>query len=86
MKFNPALLKNDKGLRNIVSLVRTFQDLGGWHVQFNVISAETLKDAQNSPEKYPGLMVRVAGYSAYWNDLAKETQDDIISRAEYNTF
>jgi formate C-acetyltransferase len=86
MKFNPSLLKNDNGLRNIVSLVRTFQDLGGWHVQFNVISAETLKDAQNSPEKYPGLMVRVAGYSAYWNDLAKETQDDIISRAEYNTF
>ncbi len=86
MKFNPSLLKNDDGLRNMVSLIRTFQDLGGWHVQFNVISAETLKDAQNEPKKYPDLMVRVAGYSAYWNDLAKETQDDIISRTEHLTF
>ena len=83
MKFNPTVLKDDEGLRKLVALIRTYQELGGWHIQFNVISAETLRDAQEHPEKYPGLMVRVAGYSAYFNDLAKETQDDIISRTEH---
>jgi len=83
MKFNPTVLKDDEGLRKLVALIKTYQELGGWHIQFNVISAETLRDAQEHPEKYPGLMVRVAGYSAYFNDLAKETQDDIISRTEY---
>lgn len=83
MKFNPTVLKDDEGLRKLVALIRTYQELGGWHIQFNVISAKTLRDAQEHPEKYLGLMVRVAGYSAYFNDLAKETQDDIISRTEY---
>ena len=83
MKFNPTVLEGEKGLRNLVSLIRTFLDRGGWHVQFNVIDAATLKDAQEHPEKYPTLMVRVAGYSAYFNDLCRETQDDIISRTEH---
>ena len=83
MKFHPAVLQNDEGLRKLVALIRTYFDLGGWHIQFNCVSADTLRDAQQHPENYPGLMVRVAGYSAYFNDLSKETQNDIISRTEY---
>jgi len=85
MKFHPTVLKDDEGLRKLVALIRTYFDLGGWHVQFNCVSADTLRDAQKYPEKYPGLMIRVAGYSAYFNDLSKETQDDIISRTEHNS-
>jgi len=83
MKFNPSVLEDERGLRNFVSLVKTFCQLGGWHIQVNVVSADTLRDAQKHPEKYPTLMVRVAGYSAYFNDLALETQNDIISRTEH---
>lgn len=83
MKFSPSVLEDERGLRNLVSLVKTFFQLGGWHIQVNVVSADTLKEAQRYPEKYPTLMVRVAGYSAFFNDLSKETQDDIISRTEH---
>jgi len=83
MKFNPSVLVDERGLRNFVSLVRTFLDRGGWHIQFNVVDAATLRDAQEHPGKYPTLMVRVAGYSAYFTDLCRETQDDIISRVEH---
>jgi len=62
--------------------LRTWYDLNIWHIQFNVVDKDTLIDAQNHPEKYPDLVVRVAGYSAYWNDLGKPIQDNIISRTE----
>jgi len=83
IKFNPSVLADERGLRNFVSLVRTFLDRGGWHIQVNVVDAAILKNAQEHPEKYPTLMVRVAGYSAYFNDLCRETQNDIISRVEH---
>jgi formate C-acetyltransferase len=83
MKFSPAVLADERGLKNFASLLRTYCDRGGWHIQFNVVSAATLKDAQARPEKYPSLMVRVAGYSAYFNDLSREMQNDIISRMEH---
>jgi len=83
IKFNPSVLADERGLRNFVSLVRTFLDRGGWHIQANVVDAAILKNAQEHPEKYPTLMVRVAGYSAYFNDLCRETQNDIISRVEH---
>ena len=83
MKFNPSVLAGERGLGNFVSLIRTFLDRGGWHIQFNVIDAATLREAQEHPEKYLTLMVRVAGYSAYFTDLCRETQDDIISRVEH---
>lgn len=86
MRFTPGLLEGKAGTSNLVSLIKTFLDLGGWHIQFNVVDSETLKDAQQDPEKYPTLMVRVAGYSAYFNDLCTETQNDIISRTEHATF
>ena len=72
------------GLKHFVNLVRTgLNDLGILHLQFNCIDKQTLLDAQKNPEKYPTLLVRVAGYSVYFTDLAKCIQDDIISRTEH---
>ncbi|PWC32877.1 glycyl radical protein [Azospirillum sp. TSO35-2] len=81
-KFLPSALAGDAGLRNFSSLVRSYFDHKGMHVQFNVIDRQTLLDAQREPEKHRDLVVRVAGYSAQFVVLAKEVQDDIISRTE----
>ncbi len=82
MKFHPTALSGDEGLNNFVSLIRSFFDQKGMHMQFNVVSKETLLDAQKNPEKYKGLVVRVAGYSALFTTLSKSLQDDIIRRTE----
>jgi len=82
-KFSPSALAGDKGSRDLASLIRTYFDLGGMHVQFNVVDRETLVDAKEHPEKYPGLLVRVSGYSAYFADLTPEMQDEIIARTEH---
>lgn len=81
-KFLPSALAGDNGLRNFASLVRSYFDQKGMHVQFNVIDRETLLAAQKDPEAHRDLVVRVAGYSAQFVVLAKEVQDDIISRTE----
>jgi len=81
-KFHPSALKGQQGLQNFVSLIRTFFDKKGMHMQFNVVSKETLLDAQKHPEKYRTLVVRVAGYSALFTTLSRSLQDDIISRTE----
>ncbi|ABD86726.1 glycyl radical protein [Rhodopseudomonas palustris] len=81
-KFLPAALAGDSGLQNFASLVRSYFDHKGMHVQFNVVDRQTLLDAQREPEKHNDLVVRVAGYSAQFVVLAKEVQDDIISRTE----
>jgi choline trimethylamine-lyase len=86
MKFTPSVLTEEKGMRSMISLIKTYFDLGGWHIQFNVVDVDTLKAAQKYPEKHSSLMVRVAGYSAYFIDLCKDTQDDIINRAEHSHF
>jgi len=65
------------------NLIRTYFDLGGWEIQFNVVSAETLREAQKNPEKYKDLVVRVVGYSAFFVELEKSVQDDIIKRTEH---
>ena len=72
-----------EGTRNLSSLVRAYFALGGLHLQVNVIDRETLLDAQQNPGKYPRLMASVAGYSAYFADLSKEVQDEVISRIEH---
>lgn len=72
-----------EGTRNLSSLVRAYFALGGLHLQVNVIDRETLLNAQQNPSKYPGLMPSVAGYSAYFADLSKEVQDEVISRIEH---
>jgi len=72
------------GLKKFANLIRTaLNDLGIAHIQFNCINKAVLIDAQKHPENYPTLMVRVAGYSAYFTDLGKDIQDDIISRSEH---
>jgi len=85
-KFTPALLEGDKGIDNLAHLVRTYFKLDGHHIQFNVVRAETLRDAQAHPEKYRDLIVRVAGYSDYFCDLGKTLQDEIIARTEHKVF
>ena len=84
MKFSPQLLEGDKGKRHLANLIRTFFDLGGWHCQFNVVSADTLRAAQKHPDDYKWLIIRVAGYSAFFLELDKGVQDDIIDRTEYS--
>ncbi len=86
MKFHPSALKGRSGLESFVALVRTYFDRKGSHMQFNVVSRETLLDAQKHPEKYKSLVVRVAGYSALFTTLSRSLQDDIINRTEQGNF
>lgn len=81
-KFHPSALAGQKGLENFVALVRSYFDQKGSHMQFNVVSRDTLIDAQKNPDKYKGLVVRVAGYSALFTTLSRSLQDDIIARTE----
>ncbi len=83
LKFHPQNLRGGNGTHILNSLVRTYFDMGGMHLQVNVVDRETLLDAQEQPEKYPGLMVRVAGYSAYFCDLTRRVQVEIIARTEH---
>lgn len=82
MKFSPAILKGPENLGRFVQLLRTAGDMGLLHIQYNVVSRETLLDAKRNPDKYRGLLVRVAGYSAYFIELDPDVQDDIINRTE----
>ncbi|MCQ2770940.1 MAG: glycyl radical protein [Clostridia bacterium] len=86
MKFHPTALAGRQGLENFVSLLRGYFDRKGSHMQFNVVSRETLRDAQAHPEKYRSLVVRVAGYSALFTSLSRALQNDIISRTEQGGF
>lgn len=81
-KFHPSALSGRNGLENFVGLIRSYFDQKGSHMQFNVVSRETLLDAQKHPEQYKHLVVRVAGYSALFTTLSKSLQDDIIRRTE----
>lgn len=86
LKFTPQLLEGEKGLVSLVHLIRSYFRMGGHHVQFNVVSAKTLRDAQQNPENYRDLIVRVAGYSDYFNNLSTELQNEIIARTEHCSF
>ena len=81
-KFHPSALKGMAGLSKFVALIRSYFDQKGMHVQFNVVTRQTLLDAQKNPEKYKTLVVRVAGYSALFTSLSRSLQDDIINRTE----
>ncbi len=83
-KLNPSSLVEERDKKKLILLLRTFFDtLKGYHVQYNVVSRDILLDAQKNPEKHRDLIVRVAGYSAFFNVLSRETQDDIIGRTEH---
>ena len=81
-KFHPSALQGISGLTKFVALIRSYFDQKGMHMQFNVVTRETLLDAQKNPEKYKTLVVRVAGYSALFTTLSRSLQDDIINRTE----
>jgi formate C-acetyltransferase len=83
MKFHSTVLSGAEGVRKLGDLIRTYFKLGGHHMQFNVLSAETLRAAQHNPEEYRHLIVRVAGYSDYFVRLSRDLQDEIISRTEH---
>jgi formate C-acetyltransferase len=82
-KFTPAFFRDDESIVRLGQLVRSYFRLDGHHIQFNVVSADTLRDAQQHPEKYRDLIVRVAGYSDYFNDLGEDLQNEIIRRTEH---
>jgi formate C-acetyltransferase len=82
MKLSPSLLTSEKDKKSFISLLRAEEELGGYHVQFNVVDTATLLDAQKHPEDHRDLLVRVAGYSAYFTELRAEAQQAIIDRTE----
>ena len=83
MKFHPSALKSTEDLKKLSALIKTYFSFGGKHAQFNVVNRETLLAAQEQPEKYRDLIVRVAGYSAYYVNLSKAVQDEIMARTEH---
>jgi len=85
-KFAPQLLASDNGIEKLAQLIRTYFKLDGHHIQFNVVTAEMLKEAQKHPEKYSDLIVRVAGYSDYFVDLTPQLQEEIIRRTEHGNY
>lgn len=85
-KFTPQLLQEDEGIQKLVHLIRSYFNLDGHHIQFNVVTAEMLRNAQQHPEQYRDLIVRVAGYSDYFCDLSPDLQDEVISRTEHQEF
>lgn len=84
MKFHPSAVAGPAGARKLISLIKTYMDMGGSHIQFNIVSSDTLRQAKAMPEDYKALTVRVAGFSAYFTRLHPGVQDEIIARTELN--
>jgi len=82
MKFHPTAFQDKEKAKKLLSLIRTYMDMGGYHIQFNVVGADTLRQAKCQPEDYKNLIVRVAGFSAYFTKLDPVIQDEIILRTE----
>ncbi len=83
LKFHPTALRGERGSRNLLALIKTYFEKPGFHVQFNVVDSNMLRDAQEHPERYRDLVVRVAGFSAYWVEMSKPLQDQVIWRTEH---
>lgn len=83
LRFDPAFFKMKNGIQRFTHFIRSFADQGIFHVQFNIVNAETLRKAQSEPDQYRDLVVKVAGYSAYYTRLLKPLQDNIIARTEH---
>jgi formate C-acetyltransferase len=82
LKFHPNALNGEDGVTKLSQLIQTYFGMGGMELQINVVSAKTLKDAQENPDKYKDLVVRVAGFSAYFVELNPDGQKDLIRRTE----
>ena len=83
LRFDPSFFTLKDGIRRFTHFIRSFADQGIFHVQFNMVSGETLRAAQENPAQYQDLVVKVAGYGAYYTRLLKPLQDGIIARTEY---
>jgi pyruvate formate-lyase/glycerol dehydratase family glycyl radical enzyme len=83
MKLSPSMIQSRPSIEKVLSMLKTFFDRGGWHIQFNITSREDLLAAKKNPEQWKSLIVRVAGYSAYFVDLPPAVQDEIIARTEH---
>ena len=86
IKLSPKCVAGDEGTEKIINLIRTWCDLKLWHLQFNIVNKQTLVAAQQNPDNYRSLLVRIAGYSAYFCDLSRDLQNDIIDRTEHTRF
>ena len=84
LKFHPTALHGESGSNNLLALIKTYFERPGFHVQFNVVDSNMLRDAQANPERYRDLVVRVAGFSAYWVEMSKALQDQVIGRTEHD--
>lgn len=84
IKLTPHCVAGDEGTDKLVSFIKAFCDLKLWHIQFNIINQETLLAARREPDDYRNLIVRIAGYSAYFCDLSKDLQDDLIARTGHD--
>ncbi len=85
-RFMPGLLKGEEDIAKLAGLIRSYFSMGGHHIQFNIVDSETLRKAQETPEEYRDLLVRVAGYSDYFNDMNADLQADVIARTEQESF
>jgi formate C-acetyltransferase len=86
LRFLPSLLKKDEDIKKLGKLIRSYFSLGGHHVQFNIVDTATLLAAQETPEDYKDLLVRMAGYSDYFNDMNADLQQEVIERTENDSF
>ena len=86
LRFLPSLLKRDADIIKLSQLIRSYFSLGGHHVQFNIVDTNTLYAAQANPEDYKDLLVRMAGYSDYFNDMNADLQQEVIDRTENESF
>ena len=82
IRIHPSALSNSEGMEKLIRMVKTYMANGGAEVQFNIVSTETMRAAQEKPEEYRDLVVRIAGYSVYFVELSRDCQDDLISRTE----
>jgi len=85
-RFLPSLLKRDEDIKKLGQLIRSYFTLGGHHIQFNIVDTATLYAAQETPEDYKDLLVRMAGYSDYFNDMNADLQQEVIERTENEAF
>ncbi|MBR0107216.1 MAG: glycyl radical protein, partial [Lachnospiraceae bacterium] len=83
LKIHPSSLQRDDGAQKLADMTRAYFDEGGMEIQYNVVDAATLRKAQENPDEYHNLVVRIAGFSAYFVDMTPEMQEDIIVRAEH---
>jgi len=84
-RFLPSVVKDQEGIEKLCHLIRTYFNLGGHHIQFNIVDSQTLRQAQKTPDDYRDLLVRVAGYSDYFVDLDADHQEEIIARTQHDS-